>query len=43
MTIEKPPTDARQAVKLGAMRYVLAISVALVVLAFVLVYALTPT
>ena len=34
----KAPTDARQGQKLGRMRYVLAISVALAVIAMVLVF-----
>ena len=36
--VEKSPNEARQSVKLGVMRYVLAISLALVILAFGIVY-----
>lgn len=43
MTTEKSPDEARQGVKLGVMRYVLHISLALIVLAFILIYVFTPT
>lgn len=38
---EEPAQDARQAKKLGVMRYVLAISLALVIAAFLIAYFLT--
>jgi hypothetical protein len=36
--IEKSPTEARQAEKSGVVRYVLAASLALVVIAFAIIY-----
>jgi hypothetical protein len=36
--VEKSPTEARQAEKSGVVRYVLAVSLALVVIAFAIVY-----
>ncbi len=36
--IEKSPTEARQAEKPGVVRYVLAASLALIVIAFVIIY-----
>ncbi len=36
--IEKSPTDARQAEKTGVVRYVLAASLTLVVIAFAIIY-----
>ena len=39
--IEKNETEARQGVTLHAMRYVLGISIALVIVAFIVAYVLT--
>ncbi len=36
--IEKSPTEARQAEKSGVVRYVLGASLALIVIAFVIIY-----
>jgi hypothetical protein len=41
--VELPPTAARQATKEGVVRYVLMISLGLVIVAFVLVYLVSGT
>lgn len=37
-TVDLPPTEARQASKEGVVRYVLAISLGLVIVAFIIAY-----
>jgi hypothetical protein len=39
--IEKTPTEARQAEKSGVVRYVLAVSLTLIVVAFAVIYFVT--